>query len=206
MTESNEPERPGAESDDEYAETQVLGDGQGVRPDAGKAGADPDGGQPTELRQALEQARAQADEHREQMLRTAAELENLRKRSAREMENARKFGTERLVGELLVVIDSLEMGLQAAQAEGGGSALIEGQQATLKLLLNVLEKYGVQAIDPQGERFDPQFHEAISVVPGTGAEPDSIITVVQKGYLLHERLLRPARVIVATEAPRADGS
>lgn len=181
---------------DEYAETQVL------EPDA----VDRDGTGPADdLQTALAEAEARAQAQHEQALRLAAEIDNLRKRSAREIDSARKFGAERLAGDLLAVVDSLEMGLEAARGEGAGGALLEGQEATLKLLLSVLEKAGVRPLDPQGEAFDPQFHEAMSMVPMADAEPGSVVTVVQKGYLLHERLLRPARVVVAAEAPASSG-
>lgn len=196
MTEPNDPRRDAGDDTaarggvDEYAETQVLEPGT-------QAGA----GETAALEAALAEAESRAEAQREQALRLAAEIDNLRKRSAREVENARKFGAERLAGELLAVVDSLEMGLAAARGESAGAALIEGQEATLKLLSNVLEKAGVRPLDPQGEPFDPQFHEAMSMVPTADAEPGSVITVVQKGYLLHERLLRPARVLVAAETP-----
>lgn len=181
---------------DEYAETQVL------EPDA----VNRDGTGPADdLQTALAEAEARAQAQHEQALRLAAEIDNLRKRSAREIDSARKFGAERLAGDLLAVVDSLEMGLEAARGEGAGGALLEGQEATLKLLLSVLEKAGVRPLDPQGEAFDPQFHEAMSMVPMADAEPGSVVTVVQKGYLLHERLLRPARVVVAAEAPASSG-
>lgn len=181
---------------DEYAETQVL------EPDA----VNRDGTGPADdLQTALAEAEARAQAQQEQALRLAAEIDNLRKRSAREIDSARKFGAERLAGDLLAVVDSLEMGLEAARGEGAGGALLEGQEATLKLLLSVLEKAGVRPLDPQGEAFDPQFHEAMSMVPMADAEPGSVVTVVQKGYLLHERLLRPARVVVAAEAPASSG-
>ncbi len=181
---------------DEYAETQVL------EPDA----VDRDGTGPADdLQTALAEAEARAQAQHEQALRLAAEIDNLRKRSAREIDSARKFGAERLAGDLLAVVDSLEMGLEAARGEGAGGALLEGQEATLKLLLSVLEKAGVRPLDPQGEAFDPQFHEAMSMVPMADAEPGSVVTVVQKGYLLHERLLRPARVVVAAETPASSG-
>ncbi|MCC5862696.1 MAG: nucleotide exchange factor GrpE [Gammaproteobacteria bacterium] len=196
MNEPNDPRRDAGDETasgggvDEYAETQVLEPGS-------HAGAVTT----AELETALAEAESRAQAQREQALRLAAEIDNLRKRSAREVENARKFGAERLAGELLAVVDSLEMGLEAARGEGAGGALVEGQEATLKLLSNVLEKAGVRPLDPQGEAFDPQFHEAMSMVPTPDAEPGSVITVVQKGYLLHERLLRPARVLVAAEMP-----
>lgn len=148
---------------------------------------------------ALEKATAAADENWAKYLRATADLENLRKRAARDVENARKFGIEQFAGELLGVIDSLEMGLEAA-SNATVESLLEGKQATLKLLHAALEKSGIESIDPEGEPFDPQLHEAITMQASETAEPGSVLTVIQKGYQLNGRLLRPARVIVASEA------
>ncbi len=157
------------------------------------------GGDPAadELSVALSEARVEAASRQEDYLRLAAEMENLRKRSAREVANARQFGIERFAGEMLGVLDSLEMGLAAAGASA--EALREGSEATLRQLLAALEKNGVAAIDPAGEPFDPQLHEAMTLQPSDTLEPGSVITVVQKGYTLNGRLLRPARVVVAAE-------
>ena len=148
---------------------------------------------------ALEKATAAADENWAKYLRATAELENLRKRAARDVENARKFGIEQFAGELLSVIDSLEMGLEAA-SNATVESLLEGKQATLKLLHAALEKSGIELIDPEGEPFDPQLHEAMTMQVSETAEPGSVLAVIQKGYQLNGRLLRPARVIVASEA------
>ena len=204
MTESKQPQGP--QGVDEFAETQVLGEDQRMGAGRGASAHDDDAGDDADveqLREALASAEAQAQEHREQMLRTAAELDNLRKRAAREVEHARRFGAEKLAGELLGVVDSLELGLAAARKEGAGGALLEGQEATLKLLSAALEKFGVTPVAPLGEPFNPEYHEAMSMVPAPDAEPGSVIVVVQKGYLLHGRLLRPARVVVAAESPAA---
>lgn len=141
---------------------------------------------------------AKADENWERYLRTAAELENVRKRAARDVENAHKFALERFGKELLAVRDTLEMGLAVESASV--ETLLEGSNATLKLLTATLERFGIEEVDPAGEPFDPDFHEAISMQPSDGVEPGSVVTVVQKGYTLNGRLLRPAMVIVAAEA------
>jgi molecular chaperone GrpE len=155
----------------------------------------------------LELARKQADENRDKYLRSMAELDNLRKRMAREVENARKFGTDRLIAALLPVRDSLEASLAAA---AGGTldagAVLEGDRATLRILSQALADAGITEIDPEGEPFDPARHEAISLVQSETAEPNSVIAVVQKGYLLHDRVVRPARVVVAAEKPAAEGA
>lgn len=156
----------------------------------------------------LEAARRQAEDNWHQYLRAVAELDNLRKRNAREVENARRFGIERFLNAILPVRDSLEAGLDAAQAADAGSvefdALVEGEKATLRLLDQALESAGIVEIDPAGEPFDPERHEAMSMLPSQTAEPNSVLEVIQKGYALHERVVRPARVIVAQAAPAGD--
>ena len=145
----------------------------------------------------LAELQAKADENWERYLRAAAETENVRKRAARDVENAHKFALERLGKELLAVKDTLEMGIAADGASV--ESLIEGSNATLKLLGSTLERFGIVEVDPAGEPFDPEFHEAISLQPSDDVEPNSVVTVVQKGYTLNGRLLRPAMVIVASE-------
>ena len=145
----------------------------------------------------LAELQAKADENWERYVRAVAETENVRKRAARDVENAHKFALERFGKELLGVKDTLEMGLAAEGASV--ESLIEGSEATLKLLGSVLERFGIAEIDPEGEPFDPEFHEAISMQPSEKVEPNSVVTVVQKGYTLNGRLLRPAMVIVASE-------
>lgn len=154
---------------------------------------------------ALAEAQARADENWNLYLRAAAELENVRKRAARDVENAHKFALENFGRELLAVVDSLEMGLSAADS-ADVQALREGSEATCKLLKTTLERFGISEVDPQGEPFDPEFHEAMSMMPAPNVEPGSVAQVIQKGYALNGRLLRPARVIVAAEAPPGDTS
>ena len=146
----------------------------------------------------LELAQAKADENRDRYLRTAAELENVRKRSVRDVENAHRFALERFSKELLAVRDSLEMGLAAA-GNASVESLLAGSEATLKILGVTMQQFGIEEIDPAGEPFDPEFHEAISMQPSDDLEPGSVVTVVQKGYSLNGRLLRPAMVIVASD-------
>ena len=145
---------------------------------------------------ALTVAQAKADENWDKYLRTAAELENVRKRAARDVEKAHKFSLERIVADLLEVRDSLEMALSTGD-QSTIENLKEGNETTLKLLVAVMQRYGVEDIDPLGEPFDPNRHEAMTMQPSTDAEPDSVLTVFQKGYALNGRLLRPARVVVA---------
>jgi len=145
---------------------------------------------------ALEAACKEAEESWNKYVRTAAEFDNFRKRSARDLELARKYGAERLAQAILPVRDSLAAGL-AASDTADVDALVQGQQATLRLIDDALEKVGVTEIDPKGEPFDPQKHEALSMMPAPNAAPGSVLEVIQKGYQLHDRLLRAAKVIVA---------
>ena len=137
----------------------------------------------------------------DQMLRAQAEAENTRRRSARDVENAHKFALERFTADLLPVIDSFERAVEAA-GEGEAAAetnIVEGLELSLKLLFDVLEKSGIEILDPLGEPFDPQVHEAMTVVENPDAEPGSVIQVVQKGYVLNGRVVRAAMVMVAKE-------
>lgn len=167
-------------------------------------GPPPDDGSPTvdELRAALELAEAKVEEYRNDLLRARADLENERKRSGREMQDARRFALQEFIEDLLPVKDSLERGLEAASTASahGTEALREGTVLTLKLCNKVFAAAGVDVIDPVGEQFDPEVHEAIAVERSIGAAPNTVISVHQKGYLLNGRLVRPARVVVsATE-------
>lgn len=146
---------------------------------------------------------AKVDENWDRYLRAVAEADNVRKRAQRDVEHAHKFALEGFGRELLAVVDSLEIGLEAA-GSADATALVEGSEATCKLLKTTMERFGVVEVDPEGEPFDPEFHEAISMMPSADVEPGSVLKVVQKGYTLNGRLLRPARVIVAAEAPETD--
>jgi molecular chaperone GrpE len=148
------------------------------------------------LQQALTEAEELAKNHYEQYLRAAAELDNVRKRAQRDIEAANRYGLEKFAAELLPVKDSLELAVQNA-GRADAKSLREGQEATLQLLSRALEKLGVTVVDPAGEPFDPARHEAMMTQESATAEPDSVLKVVQPGYELNGRLLRPARVIVA---------
>jgi molecular chaperone GrpE len=148
---------------------------------------------------ALDALRREADESRDRYMRLAAELDNLRKRNARDVEMARKFGAERLAQALLPVRDSLEAGLASANKAGGG-VLVDGIRATLRLLDDAFQAAGLREIDPRGQAFDPNRHEALSTLPAANVAPNTVLDVVQKGYELNERLLRAAKVIVARAA------
>ena len=153
-------------------------------------------GSPDPLAAALAAAQAKAEENWNSYLRAVAELDNVRKRHARDLDNAVKFGLEKFAAELLEVRDSLEMGLEAGE-KADARSLLAGKEATLRLLNKAFEKQGIVEINPVGEPFDPQLHEAMAMQESGSAEPNTVLQVVQKGYQLNGRLLRPARVIVA---------
>ena len=148
---------------------------------------------------ALTAAEARARENWDRYLRAAAETDNVRKRAARDVENARRYALENFGRELLAVKDSLEMGLQAGE-NADAAALLEGKAATLKLLSSTLERFGIEEVDPLGAPFDPEYHEAMTLQPSRDAEPGTVLSVIQKGYVLNGRLLRPAMVVVASES------
>ena len=143
-----------------------------------------------------EAAAAQIAELKDQVLRAVAEMENIKRRAARDVEHAHKFAVEKLLNDLFPVVDSLEKAVETANATEGASAIAEGVQLSLKLFVDTLNKSGVEQIDPLGEPFDPQVHEAMTMVPNPDAEPNSVMDVMQKGYVLNGRLVRAAKVIV----------
>ena len=157
------------------------------------------------LQRELDQALTKADEHWKLYLGAHAEMENLRKRAEREVQNAHKFALERFFGELLPVRDSLELGLAAASDVVDIAKLREGVELTLRQLTTAMEKFGAREVNPLGAKFDPGQQEAMAMLPTDQAEPNTVVQVVQKGYLLNERLIRPAKVIVAQAVPRPAG-
>lgn len=161
----------------------------------------------TTLEQQLEAARAEAAENLDKFLRASAESENVRRRAQIDVENARKYGIERFATELLAVRDSLDLALQVDLQEAGEALkkMHEGIELTLRQLDTVFQRFSISAIDPAGEKFDPEKHQAMSMVETDELEPNHIVTVMQKGYLLHDRLLRPAMVIVAKAKTAAGG-
>jgi molecular chaperone GrpE len=163
--------------------------------DAPGNGGDP---LPDSLEAALAEAEAKAQEHWNSYLRAVAEAENVRKRAQRDVEAASRYAVERFAGDLLEVRDSLELGLQAG-ASAEPARLLEGMEATLRLLNRAFEKAGVSVLDPAGEPFNPELHEAMAMQPSADQPAGTVLAVVQKGYVLNGRLLRPARVLVARE-------
>jgi len=149
----------------------------------------------TQLREEIEALRGEIEHLRLDSLRERADLENQRKRVARDVEQARRFANEKLLGELLPVLDSLDAGLAAAGEQG--SALREGLELTQRQLLKVANDNGLAVVDPAGQPFNPDHQQAISQADPGDAAPGTVLQVFQKGYLLNERLLRPALVVVA---------
>ena len=150
-----------------------------------------------ELRSNIAAAEARAAESKDLYLRALAEIENVRKRSARDIEQAHKYAIERFAADLVGVKDSLELGLATESA--AAESLRAGMEATLKQLAKAFEKAGIAELHPQGEMFNPELHEAMATQPSTEHPANTVLQVVQKGYVLNGRLLRPARVLVARQ-------
>ena len=150
-----------------------------------------------DLQSQLEQAQQSAKDNWDKLLRSQAEMENLKRRNAKDLENAHKFALDGFVKALLEVKDSLTMGLKTANEEKATiEHIIEGLEMTDKVFLSTMEKFGVKAIRPEGETFNPEFHEAVTMVPVPDKESNSVLEVVQTGFTLNGRLVRPAMVIV----------
>lgn len=153
-----------------------------------------------ELAAALTEVRSVADENRDQLLRARADLENIRRRHSNELEKAHKYALDSFVRELLQVRDSLELGHSAALEETVNiEKLREGTELTLKLLGDVMDKFGVAPVEPLEQPFDPEFHQAISTQPRADLPPNTVVAVIQKGYTLNGRLVRPALVLVSQQ-------
>lgn len=151
------------------------------------------------LQAKLAEAQAKADENWDQLVRIKAEMENIRRRTERDLANAHKFALEKFAQELLPVIDSMEMGVAAAQDENADvSKLREGTEMTLKMFETAIEKFGIKGVHPHGEAFNPEHHQAMTMIDSPDHEPNTVIDVMQKGYLLNDRLVRPAMVVVSS--------
>lgn len=181
-------------------EIEAEQDLESAAADSGEAGLSADTEAASD-EQTLEAALAAANEdlarHREAMLRMQAEMENLRKRLMRDVEKSRKFALERIMKDLLQVRDSMERGLEVTEQSATVESLREGQQLTLKMLAKVMQEHGLEVVDPIGQPFDPELHEAMTVMPSAEVEENTVLEVLQKGFRLHERLLRPAMVVVS---------
>jgi molecular chaperone GrpE len=189
---------------EEPVEIEVEQAGQGAPGDEG-APEDGDGSDASmgtaenrdEPGDALARAEADLARHREAMLRMQAEMENMRKRLTRDLERSRKRALEEILRDLLQVRDSLERGLEMDADSVTVESLREGQALTLKMLDKVMQDHRLETIDPAGEIFDPELHEAMTVLPSPDHEENTVIEVLQKGFRLHDRLIRPARVVVS---------
>lgn len=205
---SAEQRNVGKDEADEPAVEEAEAPGTG---DDGPAAEEAAGGSPAEaaaeespgarierLEQELADARAQADDYWERLVRSEAEKDNIRKRAQKDVDTARKQSLEKLAAELLAVRDSLEMGVNAAHEDEADVAKIrEGTELTLRMLTQAMEKFSIEEINPEGEKFNPDLHQAMSMQEVEGYEPNTVISVMQKGYRLEDRLLRPALVMVA---------
>lgn len=153
----------------------------------------------------LADAQAKADDNLDQLMRTKAEMENIRRRSEKDVSNARKYALEKFAQELLPVIDSMEMGVAAAMDENADiSKLREGTEMTLKMFESAIDKFGIKSVHPKGEAFNPEHHQAMTMIDSQEHEPNTVIDVMQKGYLLNERLVRPAMVVVSSANSNKD--
>jgi molecular chaperone GrpE len=160
---------------------------------------------PEALGQLLREAQAKAEENWNRSVRAQADLENLRRRHEMDLEKTRKFALNGLIEALLPVVDSMELGLNAAADDAANVAkLREGSELTLKLLLDALGKFNVEAVNPEGEPFNPELHQAMSMQPRDDVPPNTVVAVVQKGYLLNGRLVRPAMVMVSQKPAGAE--
>lgn len=158
-----------------------------------------------ELELSLAAAKTTVADQKDSVIRAKAEVDNIRRRSAQDVEKARKFALEKFAGEMLVSVDNLERALQNIDKEDeSNKGIIEGVELTLQGLIASLEKFGVKGVDPQDQPFNPEFHQAMSMQEVEGVAPNTVIAVMQKGYALNGRLLRPAMVMVSKAAPKVD--
>ena len=197
------PDEPTEEEGDphhaEAADSAQVAEGD----DEGLVNTEGDAAGPTEGDPGVAELAAELEAAKDAALRAQADAMNVQRRAEQEIEKARKFALERFCGDLLSVVDNLERALESSGDEQGSAALAEGVELTRKGFMDVLAKYGVEAVDPTGEPFDPETAQAMSMVEQPDAEPNSVVAVMQKGYLLNGRLLRPAMVMVA-KAPSAE--
>lgn len=201
---SNEPREEAAEGENTAAEDPSLKEAEGIEEAAeqGQVGEDSAG---ISLEQALERlaaAELAADRAKDDLLRVQAEMQNLRRRTEQDIEKAHKYGQERFSTELLSVLDNLERALDAASDHEDESvkAIYDGVDLTLKSFVDCFNKFNIEAVDPLGEPFDPELHQAMSIQENAEVEPNTVTAVMQKGYTLHGRVIRPAMVMVSKAA------
>ncbi|HHA18083.1 MAG TPA: nucleotide exchange factor GrpE [Methylophaga sp.] len=160
-----------------------------------------------QLHKQLKQAEKKAEENWDKALRVQAEMENLKRRTQKDLENAHKYGLEKFAKELLSVIDSLELGIQASTSDNPEViALKQGSELTIKQFESVFAKFNIEAIDPAGQAFNPELHQAMTMQPSTDVEPNTVLNVFQKGYILNGRLIRPAMVVVSQAVKAVESS
>lgn len=149
------------------------------------------------LQQQLTIAEQKAQDNLDKFMRAQAEMDNLRRRTEKDINNAYKYAQDKLLNALLPIVDSLERAIDASQNEATNKAMLEGLELTMKLFIDTLDKQGVKQLNPRGEVFDPNFHQAISMQETQEVDAGCVLNVIQKGYKLHDRILRPALVVVA---------
>ena len=187
-----------ADTVQEEAQDIPVQEGEVVSEDEAAAGDDDAQQRIYALETALSEAEAKIKDQQEGVLRARADMENARRRAEAEVEKARKFALERFAGELLPVVDNLERALEAGDSSNDAvKPLLDGVEMTQKSFISTIEKFGVKSIDPQGEAFNPELHQAMSMQESADHEPNTVMAVMQKGYELNGRLLRPAMVMVA---------
>ena len=189
---------------------QIIGEAEEqveVQFDAAASNISPEQERINELELSLSVAQSTVADQKDSVIRAKAEVDNVRRRSAQDVEKARKFALEKFSAEMLTVVDNLERGLATIDAEAEEQKTIfEGVNLTLQGLLSGLEKFGVKAVDPQDQPFNPELHQAMSMQEVEGVAPNTVIAVMQKGYELNGRLIRPAMVMVSKAAPSVDTS
>lgn len=203
---SEEQETNTEEAVEQQAEAGPEADAEPAA-EAAEGSADAADGSIESLTAKLEAASEEVTKFKDAALRAEAEMQNLRRRSSIDLENAHKFALEKFIQNLLPVIDSLEKGIESAEQaseEGSNKAIVEGIGLCHKMLLDVMGKEKCEVVNPEGEPFDPNLHQAMSMVENPDVEPNSVVAVVQKGYTLNGRLVRPAMVMVSKPAPKID--
>ena len=183
-----------SETQDETSNDEIAADDTDLVDEDGVESADSEDGDSASLE-------TQVEELKEALIRSQADLQNVRRRAERDVENAHKYAVEKFVKDLLAVLDSMDRALELAETtEGFDAAMLEGTQMTHKLLLDTAAKHGVEPINPVGEAFDPQEHQAMSMVESADHEPNTVMAVMQKGYKLEGRVIRAAMVMVTKAA------
>jgi molecular chaperone GrpE len=183
-----------SETQDETSNDEVAADDTDLTDGDGVESSDAEDGDSASLE-------TQVEELKEALIRSQADLQNVRRRAERDVENAHKYAVEKFVKDLLAVLDSMDRALELAETtEGFDAAMLEGTQMTHKLLLDTAAKHGVEPINPVGEAFDPQEHQAMSLVESADHEPNTVMAVMQKGYKLEGRVIRAAMVMVTKAA------